>query len=92
MSLREPRKGWLQLEDGKWIHTASGLFETVATRRLKAPAGTKLDCPKADDACKAGQYRKGLVAGDSVYCRSGRFAAVVSDPNGDLYGICSGAT
>ena len=100
---------WLPLSTfgTTWLPKASnyGYAEVKATALLRAPSGTKLDCPVVDPGCNAHdsfldklsstvekKYPNGIVAGDSVYCQSGKFKSIhnVASPVPAFrrYGVC----
>ena len=78
-----------------WDTPAShyGYAEVKSTAVLRAPAGTKLDCPAVDPRCVVKEHAAGVVAGDSVFCKSGKFRSIHHD-NGpittlNMYGVCA---
>lgn len=90
MAVRPARRGWLKAEK-EWHFTTGGNDETHASRLLKAPAGTKLDCPLTGDfRCVPGRYVSGVQAGDSLFCESGVFSSIHIDGSGRTgYGVCA---
>jgi hypothetical protein len=96
----QTRKTILPLDSKKFESSVNlrDIWENRVTVTLKAPEGSPLSCPDTDSRCKfecpggkdscSVHKPDGYVAGDSVFCASGKFKMMKKEEN-RYWGLCS---